>query len=91
MYEDKLSKSCCWYETEAGVRTEEVGWSDAVVDHCDARVEVHVEAHDRNLDGGMMDHGVAYAADCHVAVEARYMAHRPDRLVRKKKTHLVGE
>lgn len=79
---------------EGGVQKEEVGWSDAVVHHCDAhaeaRVEAHVEAHDRSLDDEVVAHGVTNAADCHDAVEARHMAHPLDRLVQKK-THLVDE
>lgn len=90
VYGDTSSKSCCWYETEGGVRREEVGWSDAVVDHCDAHAEAHDEAHDRNLDDGMVAHDVEHAADCYGAVEARYTVHRLGRLVQKK-THLVDE
>ena len=98
MYGGTSSKSYCWYETEGGVRKEEVGWNDAVEDRCDAHAEAHVEvhveahvkAHDRALDDGTAARGVTNAADCHGAVEARCMAHLLDHLVQKK-THLVDE
>ena len=61
-----------------------------MADRCDAHEEAHVEAHDRILDGGMEAHGVISAADCHGAVEARYMAHRLFHLVQKM-SHLVDE
>lgn len=89
-YGDTLSKSCCWYETEGGVRKEEVGWNDAVVDRCDDHAEARVEDHDRNLDDGMVSHGVTNAADCLGAVEARHVARRLDCLVQRKAHRVDG-
>jgi hypothetical protein len=78
---------------EDDVQTEEVGWNDAVADHCDAHVEDHVRDHGHNLDGGAVAHGMANAVGGLDAVEARHMGHPLCHLCHlfRMKAHLVDE